>query len=124
MIPAEQVDPVLRVTIQDNLQSGESGKKSEDPIKVQLLANNATGKSGPCLFGLHPNGQFTFVLSPFGLQRHLDYKDIWIIPIRLLVHLDYIPNRLHCHLDYIRSDYFGLRNVIYYLKRLKKTKEA
>ena len=62
MIPAEQVDPVLRVTIQDNLQSGESGKKSEDPIKVQLLANNAAGKSGPRLFGVHPNGLFTFVL--------------------------------------------------------------
>ena len=90
MIPAEQVDPVLRVTIQDNLQSGESGKKSEDPIKVQLLANNATGKSGPCLFGLHPNGQFTFVLSPFGLQRHLDYKDIWTTKTYgLQRHLDY-----------------------------------
>ena len=86
MIPAEQDDPVLRVTIQDNLQSGESGKKSEDPIKVQLLAN-ATGKSGPRLFGLYPNGLFTFVLSLFGLQRHLDYKDIWTITIGLLVHL-------------------------------------
>ena len=74
MIPAEQVDPVLRVTIQDNLQSGESGKKSEDPIKVQMLAN-ATGKSGPRLFGLYPSGLFTFVLSPFGLQRHLDYHN-------------------------------------------------
>ena len=75
MIPAEQVGPVLRVTIQDNLQSGESGKKSEDPIKVQLLAN-ATGKSVPRLFGLYPIGLFTFGLSPFGLQRHLDYPQL------------------------------------------------
>ena len=94
MIPAEQVGPVLRVTIQDNLQSGESGKKSEDPIKVQSLAN-ATGKSVPRLFRLYPfglftfglypnglftfglypnglNGLFTFGLSPFGLQRQTD----------------------------------------------------
>ena len=38
--------------------------------------------------------------------RRLDYKDVWTIPIGLLVHLDYdnldyAPNRLHCHLDYI-----------------------
>ena len=88
MIPAEQDDPVLRVTIQDNLQSGESGKKSEDPIKVQLLAN-ATGKSGPRLFGLYPSGLFTFVLSPIGLQRHLDHKDIWTTKTFGLSQLDY-----------------------------------
>ena len=103
MIPAEQVDPVLRVTIQDNLQSGESGKKSEDPIKVQLLAN-ATGKSGPRLFGLHPSGLFTFGLSPFGLQRHLDYPDG--LP-GCLDHqnLDFTPNRMPCHFDYFGLHY-------------------
>ena len=82
---------------------------------------------GPRLFGLHPSGLFTFGLSPFGLQSHLDntqylwhldyrrldYKDVWTIPIGLLVHLDYqnldyIPSRLHGYLDYILSDYFGL----------------
>ena len=34
---------------------------------------------GPRLFGLHPNGLFTFVLSLIGLQGYLDYR-----------HLDYL----------------------------------
>ena len=40
--------------------------------------------------------------------RSLDYKDVWTIPIGLLVYLDnqnldYTPNRVHYHLDYIRQ---------------------
>ena len=34
---------------------------------------------GPPLFGLHPNGLFTFGLSLIGLQGYLDYR-----------HLDYL----------------------------------
>ena len=38
----------------------------------------------------------------------MDYKDVWTIPIGLLVYLDnqnldYTPNRVHYHLDYIRQ---------------------
>ena len=53
--------------------------------------------------------------------RRLDYKNVWTIPIGLLVHLDYTP-KLHCHVNYIRSDYFGLCNVFSYkVRRLQKT---
>ena len=57
----------------------------------------------------------------------LDCKDIWTIPIRLLVHLDYqnldyIPNWLHCQVDYLHSDYFVL--CMYFLiERLKKPRK-
>ena len=56
---------------------------------------------GPRLFGLYPNGLFTFGLSPFGLPmtfglqghadyRHLDFYDVLTIAIRTI--LDYKDN--------------------------------
>ena len=78
-----------------------------------LCVSDDKVKPGPGLFGLHPNGLFTFGRSPFGLPSHLDhtqldyllrldyrrleYKDVWTFP--------------HCHLDYIHSDCFWWCNV-------------
>ena len=61
--------------------------------------------SGPPLFGLYPNGLFTFGLSLIGLQSHLDYTQVdylWRLDYRCL---DYTQNRLH---QIGRSMTFGL----------------
>ena len=50
------------------------------PLSLSILLSRCQHvKSGPPLFGLYPNGLFTFGLSLIGLQGYLDYH-----------HLDYL----------------------------------
>ena len=57
---------------------------------------------GPRLFGIYPNGQFTFGLSPFGLS----WNTCRLLPFGLLWRLDYRRQDyigLQWHLDYRRT---------------------
>ena len=61
----------------------------------EIMGNEMMGNEGPPLFGLYPNGLFTFGLSLIGLQGYLDYHHLdylWRLDYRCL---DYTPNRLH-----------------------------
>ena len=45
-------------------------------VEIVLSLIISSGDSGPPLFGLPPNGLFTFGLSLIGLQGQLDYTQL------------------------------------------------
>ena len=84
---------IVMVTLSLSHQRGCNGHMIIATFQIMTIATLLD----PRLFGLHPNGLFTFGLSLF------DYKAIWTssswttktLPIALLVYLDYTPNGLH-----------------------------